>query len=162
MQALNLNSRQPSRLPASEFPEPSNAYFCVKCGKDITKYLHRIPGHARRPFAPLRYVCACGEEYLSGAAEWDERSDWEQRCYLGEMGFGALLLAGLLLAVILAFLAFHRHPGVLLAVFAIALVPSAAIVIMSAFMLIEAGGIAASIWRTRVRRRFTSGKGSGG
>lgn len=162
MQTLNLSPQQRTTLVASRFPEPADAYTCDKCGRDISKHLHLPHGHARRPFGPSRYVCACGEKYLSGAAEWDERSDWEQRQSIRDFGLGIVLVAVLLLLGMLEYLAFHRGSGVLLAVAVVGLLPLVVIGGMAVLMLIEPVEIVASLWRTRIVGRLTSKRDSEG
>jgi hypothetical protein len=73
MQALNLDPKQPPvvKRPASEFPEAADVYVCDKCGRDMTRHLYRGRAHVRQPLGPVRYFCCCGQDYLSGATEWD-------------------------------------------------------------------------------------------
>jgi len=147
MQALNLNST----APASRFPEPADVYVCDKCGRDITEHLHRGRPHVWRPLGPARYVCVCGAKYVTGAAEWDNLSDWEKTNRLRQ-SVGLLVILGLILTAIgaLVYFTFARG-GVLLTVLAI-LSASPAVVCLTLFVgtaldLIE---IVASVFRTRV------------
>ena len=100
MDALNLDPKALAikQLHASEFPEPADVYVCDKCGRDITSHLHRGRAHVRQPLGPSQYVCACGQSYASGAAEWDDLSDWERRRWSADVGLAVMvsvLLAGL-------------------------------------------------------------------
>ena len=36
------------KLPASRFPEPADVYFCDKCGRDESRYLHQGQAHVRQ------------------------------------------------------------------------------------------------------------------
>ena len=58
-------------LPASGFPERADAYICDKCARDVTKYFRLRPSHSWTPMGPARFVCRCGQCYLTGAIEWD-------------------------------------------------------------------------------------------
>jgi hypothetical protein len=87
MQALNLDPKQSpvAKRPASEFPETADVYLCDKCGKNITRHLHRGRAHVRQPLGPVRYSCRCGQDYISGATEWDYLSSWEKRQWLRDI-----------------------------------------------------------------------------
>jgi hypothetical protein len=81
MQALDLDPKQATviKRPASEFPDPADVYLCDKCGGDITAHLHRGRAHVRQPLGPVKYVCRCGQAYLSGATELPSKS-WPRYC----------------------------------------------------------------------------------
>lgn len=152
MEALNLNSRpQTSRLPASEFPDhPAEVYVCDKCGRDITAHLHRGRAHVRQPLGPTRYVCRCGQRYLSGATEWDYLSDWSKRQWLMDVGLAVILLVALALFLVLIYFAVAHRSAVLLAFLAIALLFSLRLFPLFIAILAVPLEITASLWRTRV------------
>lgn len=147
MQALNLNST----VPGSRFPEPADAYVCDKCGRDITEHLHRGRPHAWRSLGPARYVCVCGAKYVTGAAEWDNLSDWEKSNRL-RTNVGLLVIMGLILTAIgaLVYITLARG-GVVLTVVAL-LSASPAIVCLALFAgtVLDLIEIIASVFRTRV------------
>lgn len=148
MEALNLNTKQ---LRASQFPQPADAYVCDMCGRDITAQHHRSSAHVWRPLGPLRCVCPCGQEYLSGAVEWDNLSDWEKRQRSAQTS-GLLIIcsAALVGFAILVYLALARHNTVLLILSALAVIPSSMFFGMLIALLLDAFHIAASAWRTRI------------
>src|SRR3954468_14606453 len=108
------------QLPASEFPAPADAYLCDTCGKDITRHLHAGRSHVLRPLGPLRYMCQCGQKYLSGAVEWDHLDDWEKRKRMADVGLAIILLVGLALFSLLGYVAFIRRSVLLACVWAAA------------------------------------------
>lgn len=148
MEALNLNTK---RLRASEFPEPADVYLCDKCGRDIAARLRRGQAHSWRPLGPLRYVCPCGQKYLSGAVEWDNLSDWERRQRSGQT-FGLVIILSAVLTCfgVLVYFALTRHNPLLLVLSVLAAVPSIAFFGLLAASLLDVFGIAASLWRTRI------------
>ena len=100
-------------------------------------------------------MCICGATYPSGAAEWDDRSKWEQRRWLREIGLGLVLLAVVLNIAMLAYLGFHRHPFVVEAILVIMFLPCCLILVLSLALVAEVFGIAASIWRTRITAKIS-------
>src|SRR5260370_11662368 len=116
MQALNLDPKQPPLVtrPGSEFPEAADVYVCDKCGRDITRYLHRGRAHVRQPLGPVRYSCRCGQDYVSGATEWDYLSNWEKRQWLRDIPLIFVLFAILAGCVSLVYFAVVRRNIVLL------------------------------------------------
>ena len=77
--------RQPihsAQLPASSFPDRADVYVCDNCGRDVTKYLHRLHGHSSLPLGPQRHVCRCGQKWLTGRVEWDHLGDEGRRNHL--------------------------------------------------------------------------------
>lgn len=152
MEALNLNPKQlrTKQLRASEFPEPADIYVCDKCGRDITAYLHAGRAHVQQPLGPSRYVCRCGETYLSGATEGDNLSDWEKRHRLADIGLVIILLAGLAVFSILVHVAFTRRSILLFASLGLAVLFSIPLFPLFIAILAMPVEIAASIWRTRV------------
>jgi hypothetical protein len=148
MEALNLNTKQ---LRASEFPEPADVYVCDRCGREITAHLRRGQAHVWRPLGPLRYVCPCGQKYLSGAVEWDNLSDWEQR-QRSRQTFGLLIIALAILTGfgILVYFAVTRHSLLFLILSALAFIPSVVFFSLLVASLLDVFGIAASLWRTRI------------
>src|ERR1700757_393099 len=143
MQALNLDPKQATVIkpPASEFPDAADVYLCDKCGRDITAHFHRGRAHVRQPLGPVRYVCRCGQAYLSGATEWDHLSVWEKRQWLRDIP-----LIFILFAVV--------HRGVVMIVLSLLGIPFA-LVSLWLFFLMSAIPlqIVASILRTCVFRR---------
>src|SRR5579864_5726835 len=109
------------KIPASRFPEAADAYFCDKCGRDLTRHLHRGQAHVRQPIGPMRYTCDCGEPYLTGATEWDCLSDWDKRQWRSDIGLAIILFALLLIPVGLGYMAWHRRSVLMLVVFAVSL-----------------------------------------
>jgi hypothetical protein len=148
MEALNLNTK---RLRASEFPDPADVYVCDKCGRDITAHLGRGQSHVWRPLGPLRYVCPCGQKYLSGAVEWDNLSDWEKR-QRSRQTLGLLIIISAILTGfgIFVYFAVTRHNLLLLLLSALASIPSIVFLGLLVASLFDVFGIAASLWRTRI------------
>ena len=139
------------RLPASRFPDPAEVYFCDNCGRDLTKYLHQGKAHVWRQLAPAWFVCRCGRKYLSGAAEWDNLSNWEQRQRVRQLGVGLVLFALLSISCTLAYFGWRHRSVALLALLAIALIPSIVIAKLFGFVLLDTFETAASIWRSQLR-----------
>src|SRR4030095_782821 len=79
MLKLDLGSRAVTKLPASSFPERADVYICDKCGREVTRHLRRGHAHVWAPMGRERYLCPCGEKYLTGATEWDHLGQWERR-----------------------------------------------------------------------------------
>lgn len=71
------------QLPASASPNYADSYVCDRCGRDITKHFHVGGTHIGQTIGPIRYVCRCGETYLTGHNEWDFLGDRERRLHLG-------------------------------------------------------------------------------
>lgn len=152
MSSLNLNARPRIQLPASLFPERADIYVCDKCGRDITRHLRPGQAHAWRAIGRERYVCQCGQKYLTRATEWDHFSARERKRRIQfTFGFAAVFSAIISVFGVAAYLAlryFFYLPragvvvGALIAVFPLfsLLVP---------FSL----GVASSMWRTRVGAR---------
>lgn len=150
MVSLNLGSRPPITRPASTFPERADVYVCDKCGRDITKHLRPRMSHSAVPIGRERYQCLCGQEYLTGAREWDHLGNSERRRRIGEsvilgVVFSALLssLPGLL-AYRFVRSAFGFREGAVAIGLAIAALP---------FALIQVAfwpSVVASMWRTRI------------
>jgi hypothetical protein len=138
-----------SRLPASRFPEPAEVYFCDQCGSDLTKNLYRDRAPVWQPLQPMWYVCPCGRKYLSGAAEWDDLTNWERKQRIWQLRIGFLLFALLVVPVALAYFALRFGGAALLAVVGIALIPSILVAKPFWFVLLDLYEIVASIWRTR-------------
>src|SRR5580765_349053 len=79
MVSLNLGGRPLVTLPASAFPDRADAYICDKCGRDITEHFRPCTSHSWEPMGPEKYECLCGQEYLTGAWEWDHLGYRERR-----------------------------------------------------------------------------------
>jgi hypothetical protein len=94
MLSLNLGARPLITLPASAFPNGADVYVCDKCGRDITRHFRPGRAHVWAPMGPERYLCLCGQRYLTGATEWDHLSDWERnRRVKDTLGLGVLFSA---------------------------------------------------------------------
>jgi hypothetical protein len=152
MQALNLDPKQAPviKRPASEFPDAADVYLCDECGRDITSHLHRGRAHVRQPLGPVRYVCRCGQDYLSGATEWDYLSVWKKRQWLRDfplifISFAAVAAYG----AVAYFAAVHR--GFIIILLSLLGIPFA-LAFLGLFFLMVATPfqIVASILRTRV------------
>ncbi len=141
------------RLPASRFPEPAEVYFCDDCGKDATKNLHHDRAPVWQPLRPMWYVCECGRKYVSGAAEWDDLTTWERKQWIRQLRIGFVLFALLMIPGTLAYFALSLGSATLLAVLAIALIPSIVVARLLGLVLLDVFEIIASIWRTRVSGR---------
>jgi hypothetical protein len=150
MQTLNLNGTQ---LPASKFPERADAYICDKCGRDITPFLNPGRAHVWRLLGPSRYVCRCGQQYLSGEAEWDSLSTWERRNRLSQIvGFGiatAIPIAGF---VFLIHAAIEHRSIALLIVSGVAAGPLIIFIVLFTTVGLDVMDLAASLWRTKIAR----------
>lgn len=138
-----------SRLPASRFPEPADAYFCDNCGRDLTKNLYRDRESVWQPLHPMWYVCRCGQKYLSGAAEWDDLTAWERSQRMGQLRIGFVLFALLVIPVTLAYFALRYGGAALLVIVGIGLIPSVLVAKPFWFLLLDLYEIIASVWRTR-------------
>ena len=152
MQALSLDPKQPppTQRPASQFPEPADVYVCDKCGRDLTAYLHLGRAHVRQPLGPARYVCRCGQDYRSGATEWDDLSNWKKRQWLTDIPLVFILLAGLAGYGLVAYRAV-LHRSLLMIVLSLIGVPFA-IVLLRLFIALSATPfqVGGSLLRTRV------------
>src|SRR5436853_3747309 len=76
---LELNKPEKIQLLASEFPNRADIYICDNCGRDVTKHFRARVSHSYPPYGPDRFVCVCGDTYLSGAIEWDNIGPRERR-----------------------------------------------------------------------------------
>ena len=148
-----LNPETISRLPASRFPEPAEVYFCDNCGRDVTKKLHHDRAPLWQPLRPIWHVCQCGRKHLSGAAEWDDLTTWERKQRIRQLRIGFVLFALLMIPGTLAYFALTLGSATLLAVLAIALIPSIVVARLLWFGLLDVFEIIASVWRTRVSGR---------
>jgi hypothetical protein len=138
-------------LPASGFPERADAYICDKCARDVTKYFRLRQSHSWTPMGPARFVCRCGQCYLTGAIEWDHLGLPERHRRIRQTLVSGVLLSGMfsvfgiLVYFALRFLFDLRQAGFLVAVF-ITAVP---------FVWLQMTfwpEVLASMWRTRVGR----------
>ena len=150
MEVLGLDTNHPGRLPASSFPEIADVYFCDKCGRDITKHLHRGRAHVDKPFGPPIYECDCGEKYRSGTVKWDQLGIGAKRRQLALFRLEAIFSVPIILTCIAIYLRFYSHSKLLLIIAAIAIIPSIMFSIFSVLGLLEAIAIVRSIWRTRL------------
>jgi hypothetical protein len=148
MLSLNLGSRPLTKLPASAFPSRADAYVCDKCERDITRHFRSGRAHVETPMGPERFRCRCGQQYLTGAIEWDHLGDWERKQRVwGRFGIGVAFSAifsflGLLAYLFLHFI-FELRKGALVTGLVITALP---------FFLIQITfwpGVMASMWRTR-------------
>jgi hypothetical protein len=146
MAGLNLSQHKTERF-ASEFPEPADIYLCDNCKRDITKRLSPGQSQSWRPMGKERYVCSCGQQYLTGAVEWEHLSDWERSRRIKQIhGLGILFSAMLavpgLILYLLSVSLFHSKSAAL-AILLVVTVPF--IVIVGIFWL----EVAVSKLRTR-------------
>ena len=145
MTSLNLFAPNPTKLPASAFPSPADTYVCDKCGEDITRYLRPGQAHVWKPMGPERYLCHCGQKYLTGATEWDHLGEWERKRRVGQtLGLGILFSAPFSVIGLVAYLALHRSKAALIGALAITALPF--LLILVPFCL----QVGASMWRTRI------------
>ena len=152
MDALNLNPKTLAikQLNASEFPEPADVYVCDKCDRDITSHLHRGHAHIRQPLGPSRYVCACGQSYPSGSAEWDDLSDWEKRRWLADVRLAVIVLVLLAVLSVLVHSEIVTRSTALVALSVVAFVFLISLFPLFIAILAVPLQIAASLWRTRI------------
>jgi hypothetical protein len=143
---MNANEHRSHTLPASEFPERAERYVCDKCGRDITSYLHPGGAHVSQVIGPVRYICRCGEKWLTGAVEWDQMDDWDRQRRFIDLRLGIILFSvpSLVLGILLYF-AFGPSRGAVVAGAAVSVLPASLQLVQFA---LEVG---ASIWRTRIR-----------
>jgi hypothetical protein len=148
MTSLNLSTSSPTTLPASAFPTSADVYVCGKCGRDLTKHLHRGQAHVWKPMGPNRYQCRCGEKYRTGATEWDHLSEWERKRRIGQiLGLGILCSVAFSIVGLVVYLGLHRSKGALISASAITALP---FLLMNVPFWFE---VAASVWRTRISSR---------
>jgi len=152
MQALKLSAKQ---LPASRFPERADVYLCDKCGTDITRLLHPGRAHAWRTLGPSRFNCRCGQEFVSGAAEWDDLSSWEKQYRLSSL-FAPFVVSGAPLASFgyLIYLAVVRRSVILKVLSVVLAIPAAVFLALFAAFLVDGLEIVGSLYRTRISRRL--------
>src|ERR1700757_78582 len=136
MQALNLDPKQATVIkpPASEFPDAADVYLCDKCGRDITAHFHRGRAHVRQPLGPVRYVCRCGQAYLSGATKWDHLSVWEKRQWLRDIPLIFILFAVVAAYGAVAYFAVV-HRGVVMIVLSLLGIPFALVSLWLFFLM---------------------------
>jgi hypothetical protein len=151
MSALNPSAPNPTTLPASAFPSRADRYVCDKCGTDITKQLRAGQAHVWKPMGPERYLCHCGQEYLTGATEWDHLGDWERKNRIRQtLGIGIILSVPSSVIAFVGYLILRRSNGTLIGALVIAVLPFLVVHIPFWF------GVAASMWRTRVGTSIAS------
>ncbi len=155
MRSLNLFSRPVTQLPASSFPDRADLYICDKCGRDITKNLRPGHAHAWAAIGPERYACSCGQNYLTGAIEWDHLGEWKRKrrvqdtLVLGIIFSAMSSILGVLAYVVMHFV-YDLQKAALVTGLLIAAVP---------FVLMQVTfwpNVFASMWRTRVGASVTS------
>jgi hypothetical protein len=149
MLSLNLSARPLVTLPATAFPNNADAYVCDKCGRDVTRHFRPGRAHVWAPMGPERFVCFCGQRYLTGATEWDHLGDWERNKRVGDtLGLGVLFSAMFSILGLLAYLflrfAFGLREGALVTALVITALP------FSLMQVTFWPGVIASMWRTRV------------
>jgi hypothetical protein len=152
MEVLELNTERSGRLPASSFPEAAEVYFCDKCGRDLTKHLHRGHRHSGCPLGPPRHKCDCGESYLTGAVEWDHLGNGGRRRRIQFLRLGFVLSLPLILSGTAIYWGFAREYYLLAIVASISLILTVPLFVVFAISLFEVIQIACSIWRTRMAR----------
>jgi hypothetical protein len=155
MQTLNLDpqlSPAPIKRLASQFPEPADVYFCDQCRRNITTHLHRGRSHVRQPLGPVRYVCRCGQGYVSGATEWDDLSDWAQGYWLRDVLLIFVLLPIIAAYGTLLYFALVHRSVVTIALSVVGIPFALAALLMLVLIFPIPFQIAASILRTRAFR----------
>jgi len=155
MHSLGLNERPrvKTRLPASAYCERADEYFCEKCGRDVTKYLYPMRAHVSNPMGPERYLCPCGQTWLTGATEWDHFGGRERR----KRTVGILLLS-VLLSSLVSIAGFVVYLTMLYSrrtlVVATIVTACSVVIIQGPFWL----RVAMSIWRTRFGQSVIVGR----
>jgi len=155
MQSLGLNERSVARkrLPASALGDRADEYFCENCGRDVTKYLHPMRAHVSVPMGPERYLCPCGQKWLTGATEWDHFGGRERRKRTVGILFLSLFLSTLVsIAGFVVYLAMLRSRG---ALFVATIVTACSVVIIQGPFWLR---VAMSIWRTRFGQSVIVGR----
>jgi len=155
MQLLGLNEAASGSLPASRFPERATAYFCDKCGEDITENFYVRRGHGGTPLGPATFNCDCGERYLSGAREWDDQLPGERRRSLRTLGIIALFAVPFAVSLSAAVLGIREQNKALTIAGAVMTVITAPFAVVLAPCFVEVRDIAASIYRTRIAKRVS-------
>jgi hypothetical protein len=159
MIGLNLSPRPKTQLPASAFPNQADEYFCDQCRRKVTQYLRPRQAHVWTPMGPERFICKCGEKYLTGATEWDHIGARERKRRHRDNFFLTLLLSTLLCILILSFALpighiFHRVHAAIVAVATLECILLAASEVTFWF------SPAKSMWRTRFSRNIELYKAS--
>ena len=152
MLSLNLGPSHPIKLvPASSVPDRADGHLCDNCGRDLTKHFRRGHAHAWSPMGPVRFNCACGKSYLTGAMEWEHLSQFERRRRLREiLGIGIVLSAASSIIALVTCLVLHfvfRFDRVALI--------TATVITWFPFALVQVSfwpGVVQSIIRTRFSR----------
>ena len=154
MQLLGLDDVSLSSLPATLFPERASAYFCDKCGEDITGRFYVRHGHGSPPLGPPAFYCVCGERYLSGTREWDHLGSNERRISLGTLGISALFAVPFLASLTTVALGVREGNRALTIVGSVLAVITAPFLVsfVPGFLVVQ--NIAASIFRTRILSRL--------
>jgi hypothetical protein len=98
---------------------------------------------------PERYLCQCGQKYLTGATEWDHLGDWERKNRIRQT-LGISVLSSII--GLLGYLALRRSNGALIGALVIAILP--VLLVHTPFWL----GVAMSMWRTRIGTSIASGR----
>lgn len=149
MISLNLSARPLKKLPASAFPSRADVYVCDSCGRDITRHFFPGRAHTWAEMGPERYLCICGQMYMTGATEWDHLSEWERRrrardtIAIGLISSAVTSVFGVLAYLVLHFV-FWLQQGAIITGLVITAIP---------FLLIQITfwpGVAASKRRTRI------------
>ena len=141
-------------LPASRFPERASAYFCDKCGEDISGRFYVRKGHGSPPLGPPTFYCGCGERYLSGTREWDQLGANEKRVYLGTLRIATLVAVPFLFSLTAAVLGVRWDNKALTIIGSVLAVITAPFSIMMVPGFLVIGNIMASIFRTRILSRL--------
>jgi len=95
---------------------------------------------------PERYVCRCGQSYLTGAREWDHLSEATRKQRIVQ-----IIVTGILFSVPFSFIGlglyFWLHRSRRALIFALAMATIPFLVVFVPFFL----SVAASMYRTRIR-----------
>jgi hypothetical protein len=112
MVSLKLGGRHLVTLPASAFPARADAYLCDKCKREITEHFRPRISHSREPIGRERFKCTCGQEYLTGAKEWDHLGVRERRLRARDtLVQGAIFSAMTAIISLFAYVFLHFAPS---------------------------------------------------
>lgn len=149
MVSLNLGGRPLVTLPASAFPSRADAYVCDKCKREITEHFRPRTSHSWEPMGRERFKCLCGEEYLTGAKEWQHLGVKERRLRAKDsLVQGAIVSVMAAIPSLLIYIFLHFALGYKKGALATSLVIS-----VLPFVLVQISfwsSVIASVWRSRI------------
>jgi hypothetical protein len=149
MVSLKLGGRHLVTLPASAFPARADAYLCDKCKREITEHFRPRISHSWEPIGRERFKCTCGQEYLTGAQEWDHLGVGERRLRARDSLIqGAIFSAMAAIPSVFVYIFLHFAIGYREGALATGLVIS-----VLPFVLVQISFwsfVIASVWRSRI------------